>query len=91
MSPKRKKQRIYQSLSSAFSRKSSTRANSPEPSAAVLPEATELDANASLNPEGKGGVPDIGDQFFGPLEDDNGQIENGCGVGQEPELGDVLW
>jgi hypothetical protein len=88
MSPKRKKWRIYQSLSSAFSRKSSPKANSPEPSAAVLLEATELDANASLNPEGEGGVPDIGDQFFRPLEDNNRQIKSGHDAGQEPEISD---
>jgi len=66
LSPQRKRQRIYNSISSAFSRMSSLRADSPEP----IPDDSELDqGQAQIQKE----EDEIEDQGFGlprPMEVD---------------------
>src|SRR5882724_5347886 len=81
MSPKTKRQRVYQSLSSTFSRKSSTRADSPEP---IPPSAAAL-SNPGPNQEEEIVVPDIVEQFCRPMEDDGGQSPR-----QEPTMSDSV-
>jgi hypothetical protein len=78
MSPKSKRQRVYQSLSSVFSRKFSPRTESPE---LIPPNAVAL-SNPRPNPEEA--VPDIIEQFFWPMEDDGGQS-----LGQKPATSDL--
>ena len=79
MSPKSKRQRVYQSLSSVFSRKFSPRTDSPDP---IPPNAAAL-SNPRPNPEEEV-VPGIVKQFFWPMEDDGGQSP-----GQEPAISDL--
>jgi hypothetical protein len=50
--PRKKRQRIYQFFSSAFSRKTSLRANSSEPTSPTnLPKLFRSPSNPSLTPE----------------------------------------
>lgn len=77
LSPKTKGQRVYQPLSSAFSRKSSPGAEPIPPSAAAL-------SNPGPNQE-EDVVPDIVEKFCGPVEDDGGQ-----GPRQEPTTSDSV-
>ena len=88
--PRMKRQRIYQSISSAFSKKTSTRANLPEPTspspaiAANLPEVFQSPSNLSPTPdeEDNYSVLEVS-EVFRPMDNDS---KVGDSPRQEPEI-----
>ena len=79
LTPQKKGQRIYQSFSSAFSKKASTRGNSPEPtspSPANLPDIFQSPLYSSPTPE----------EVPRPMENEEEVKDSGCGLIQEPEI-----
>lgn len=72
----RKRQRIYQSISSVFSKNKSPRAPSPEPISPGFPEATSSSDNQELIPAAKDKMQNIEWMKSEPRGDDGDQEEN---------------
>src|ERR1700691_5874086 len=86
LNPRNKKQRIYQSFSSAFSKKTSPRTNSPEPtfpSPVNLPEVFQSPSNPSPTPE-ENDEYNIIEEVPRPMENEEEMEDSGYSLRREP-------
>jgi len=84
----KKRQRIYQSFRSTFSKKTSTRANSPEPTSPSpihLPEVFQSPSNSSPTPEEEDDY-NVIEEVPRPMENEEEVEDSGCSLRQEPEI-----